>query len=221
MLRVLESLLRRVAAAHAVLAAAIIACAVAMAPLSVSAQAYLLKPGDVVEITVLEDPGLNRQALVAPDGRISLPLAGIIDVGGRSLGAVQDLVTASLQKEFVQEVTVSAALVSIGADDEELLAEEAEEIETISIYVLGEVGRPGRIDLIADEPVTVLQALSLAGGLGPFAARKRIQIRQTVEEEETVRFFNYDSIEDDNSPQPLFKLGDGDVIIAPERGLFD
>ncbi|MEM8751585.1 MAG: polysaccharide biosynthesis/export family protein [Pseudomonadota bacterium] len=216
----LKSLRLLIEAKRIVVAAAVILGLAVAVPSQGLAQAYLLKPGDVVEISVLEDPSLNRQALVAPDGRISVPLAGIIDVGGKSLETVQNLVRARLQREFVQEVTVSAALAAVAADDEELLPEE-EDLDTISIYVLGEVGRPGRIDLLADEPVTVLQALSLAGGLGPFAARHRIQIRQTVEEEETVRFFDYDAIEEANGPQPLFKLGDGDVIIAPERGLFD
>ncbi|MEM7525063.1 MAG: polysaccharide biosynthesis/export family protein [Pseudomonadota bacterium] len=198
----------------------IIAAAIAAAPTGVWAQNYLLKPGDVVEISVLEDPALNRQALIGPDGRISLPLAGILTVGGRSLGQVQAAVRNRIQKEFVQPVTVTAALISVAPDveDEEL---EEDEVEVITIYVLGEVQRPGRIDVDGEKPVTVLQALSLAGGLGPFAARKRIQIRRTVEDEETVSFFDYDAIEDDSGPQPLFTLGDGDVIIAPERSLFD
>ncbi|MEM7269368.1 MAG: polysaccharide biosynthesis/export family protein, partial [Pseudomonadota bacterium] len=143
---------------------------------------YLVQPGDVLEITVLEDPALGRQVLVRPDGRISMPLAGTIQAGGRSPEAVEATVRARLGKNFVEPPTVTVALISLAVDEEE-------EMDMLSLYVLGEVARPGKFELEAEEAVTILQALSLAGGLGAFAATERIQIREVIDEVETIRLF--------------------------------
>jgi polysaccharide export outer membrane protein len=84
---------------------------------------------------------------------------------------------------------------------------------------MGEVGAPGRYDL--ERPVDVLQALAIAGGPGAFAARNRIQVRRQAADGERVMLFDYESLEDGATPRQLVELRDGDVIIVPERGLFD
>lgn len=172
---------------------------------------YTLAPGDRVEISVLEDPSLNRQALVRPDGKISMPLAGTIEVAGTSPEEVQSLIRQRLAKDFIEPPTVTVSLLAVGLD-EELLP---------SFYVLGEVANSGRYTFDEEKPVTVLQALSLAGGLDVFAARKRIQVRRYGAEGETLRLFNYNAVESGDELPPPFFMEDGDVIIVPERGLFE
>ena len=91
------------------------------------------------------------------------------------------------------------------------------------VFVLGEVATPGRFEYDPEKPISVLKALSLAGGLGPFAARGRIQVREVRGETETMRLFDYDGVEDGliNSALALDPLQDGAIIVVPERGLFE
>ncbi len=184
-----------------------------------SGEVYRLVPGDVMEVTVLEDPDLGRQVLVRPDGRISMPLAGTLMAEGRTPEQVQATIRARLARNFVEPPTVNVAVVSV----REGAADEAEEIVMNDVYVLGEVGRPGRFEYEMDEPVTVLQALTLAGGVGPFAAVTRIQVREVVDGVETVRLFNYEAVEDGANVNPAYfeALADGAILIVPERGFLE
>lgn len=185
---------------------------------------YRLQSGDVIEISVLEDSNLNRRVLVRPDGKISLPLAGTIVAGGRTIEAVQRSVASRLQGNFVNPPTVTASLVALAPPPLPELPEppEPEEEPVIhSVYVLGEVQRPGRYDYDSAKPINILQALTLAGGPATFAARERIQIRRVLDGTETLTLFDYDALETGVGFSPVSPLSDGDVIVVPERGLFD
>lgn len=180
---------------------------------------YTLKPGDTVSITVLEDSLLDREVLIAPDGRVSMPLAGSIVAAGLTPEQLQKVIQDRLRKNFVEPPNVTVSLTGLGdiaaaLEDEELPRE---------VYVLGEVGSPGRYEYDSETDITVLQALTLAGGIGPFAAVERIQVREVVDEIETIRLFNYDLVEEGqlNTARDLAALRDKAVIIVPERGLFE
>lgn len=177
--------------------------------------AYRLQPGDQVEITVLEDPSLNRQVLVLPDGRISLPIAGTFEVAGLTPEQLAARVRRGLASAFVTAPTVTASVFGVTA------GEDGEDEDPEVIYVIGEVQRPGVFAI--QEPLSILQALALAGGPGPFAARDRIQVRRTDDDGiEILEMFDYDALEEGLSfTVPQSQLGDGDVILVPERGLFD
>ncbi|MEM7239261.1 MAG: polysaccharide biosynthesis/export family protein [Pseudomonadota bacterium] len=179
---------------------------------------YLLEPGDVIDISVLEDPELNRQALVRPDGKVSMPIAGTLDAAGRSPEQLMRVIRARLAGNFIEPPNVTVALVSLADPDEQ-----DDEDETSTVYILGEVNRPGRYDYQTEEPINILQALTLAGGPGVFAARQRIQVREIVDQTDTLRLFDYDAAEDGVlvTNQDLGTLADGAIIIVPERGLFE
>lgn len=178
-----------------------------------TAERYVLQPGDVVAVSVLEDPLLDRQILIAPDGRIALPLAGTIEAEGLTAEQLQRTIQKRLRKNFVEPPSVTVALVSTPEEEEELR----------EVYVLGEVTRPGRYEYDSEKSITVIQALTLAGGLGPFAATERIQVREVVSSTETLRLFNYEAAQDGllNTSRDLSALQDGAVIVVPERGLFE
>lgn len=198
-----------------------IAAFLAISAFAQDAEFYRLVPGDVVEVTVLEDPDLGRQLLVRPDGRVTMPLAGTVMAQGRSPEQVQATIRARLAKNFVEPPTVTVAVVSVREDA--LALGEQEEIVLNGVYILGEVARPGKFEYPNDEPMTVLQALTLAGGVGPFAAVRRIQVREVVDGIETVRLFNYEAIEDGASVSAADyePLTDGAILVVPERGFLE
>lgn len=172
---------------------------------------YRFGPGDSVDVTVLEDPSLNRQVLILPDGRISLPIVGTIDAAGKTPEELAARIRSGLGKVFVSPPTVTAAAIGLSEDS---LKEEPE-----AIYVVGEVRNPGAFAF--EKPMNVMQALSLAGGPGPFAARARIQVHRTVNDVVTVETFDYDALEDGRPGTLGPELQDGDVVIVPERSLFN
>jgi len=134
------------------------------------AQDYRVRAGDVLQIEVLEDATLNRTAIVLPDGQISLPLAGSVQAAGRSLAQVQADLATRLAPNFATPPTVYVTLNSLA----ELAPAAAPRLT--DIYVLGAATTPGKVEV--KPGATLLQALAVAGGVTPFAAKKRIQLRR-------------------------------------------
>jgi polysaccharide export outer membrane protein len=190
--------------------------ALALMPLigfAASAQEYKLRAGDVVQIEVLEDATLNRSAIVLPDGRISLPLAGSVRVAGRTIGQVQSELSARLASGFATPPTV---FVSVDSLAERVPAT----ARTIDIFVLGAANAPGKVEVAPG--TTLLQAIAQAGGLSPFAAKKRIQLRRVDKSgNENVYKLNFDAIENGAASGGTTRLVDGDVIVIPQRKLFE
>lgn len=177
-------------------------------------QEYRLKTGDVVQIEVLEDSTLNRTAIVLPGGQISLPLIGSVRAGGRTLAEVQQDVAGQLTESFATPPTVYVTLSAL-----------AERLPpgppaTIHVFIVGAANAPGRLEMSPKS--TLLQAVSQAGGLSPFAAKKRIQLRRTDKNgnEKTYRL-NFEAIEMGEGAGGSMRLIDGDVIIVPQRKLFE
>ena len=182
-------------------------------------QAYSIRPGDVLRIEVLEDATLNRSVLVSPDGRINLPLAGSVQAAGNSIEAVQNALTAQLAPNFASAPSV---FVSIEQLAERVLAgpSVAAAAPVINIYVLGEVGNPGKLEV--SPGTTVLQLFAQVGGFAPFAATARIQLRRVdASGTEQIYALDYDAIEAGTNPNGRTTLLEGDVIVVPQRRLFE
>ena len=181
-----------------------------------NADAYRLKSGDVVRVEVLEDAGLNREALVLPDGRVSLPLAGNVPAAGRTLEKLQGDVTARLRPNFAAAPTVFVSLARLGEPPRRTGVAAA----TITVHVVGEAASPGPIQL--RRGTTLLQAFSAMGGFSRFAATKRVQLRRIGPDgQEQVYVFDYDAMERGAVRGGMTVLADGDVIVVPQRRLFE
>lgn len=175
---------------------------------------YTIAPGDVLQIEVLEDPSLNRSALVLPDGQVSFPLAGTVQAGGRSIEQFRNSLASQLAPNFATEPTVFVSVAQLSAGE----AETPE--DTIDVYAIGEFAQPGKFEI---EPGTsLLQFLAASGGFTRFAATKRIQLRrQDRAGREQVYRFNYDALERGGRMNGQIILQPGDVVVAPERRLFE
>lgn len=166
---------------------------------------YLLRSGDRIAVSVLEDPLMDQTSLIRPDGRISLAIAGSILAEGLTAEELQEMIAQRLRKSFVEKPTVIVALL------------ETEEADPPAVFILGQVNSPGRVPM--EEPLTLLQALAMAGGTATFAATERIYVRRSGGGGDEVLSFDYDAIEQGAGAD--IRLREGDVIVVPERGLFD
>jgi polysaccharide biosynthesis/export protein len=182
--------------------------------LASGANAQTLKSGDSLSITVLQDPKLDRAVVVDPRGDIAFPLAGRIRARGLTPEALENILKAKLKSSYKDEnldVTVAVASAPKDIPEEDLKPK---------IFVTGEVIRPG--SYVVRQPTTLMQAIALSGGIGPFAAKNRIQVRRRGPGgDETIFMFNYKAYEAGADLEGNIRLRAGDVILVPERGLFD
>lgn len=178
---------------------------------------YQISPGDTLQIEVVEDPDLNRSVLVTPDGRISFPFAGTVPAAGRTVSQVERALSSAMANNFTSPPTIFASVAGLAEEEATAQIEEA----TIDVYVLGEVASPGVKAMPTD--ATLLQALSLAGGVTRFAATKRLQLRRRDPStgREYVYPINYKAITEGARLEGNVTLGQGDVILVPERRLFE
>jgi polysaccharide export outer membrane protein len=175
-----------------------------------SAVAQELQAGDTIAIAVYQDSKLDRQVIIGPTGSISFPLAGQIHAAGQTPQALEKLLKARLRDKYTTELDVTVTLVTAGKMEDDLKPR---------FYVTGEVPRPGPYTIRTK--TTVLQAIALAGGLGPFAAKQRIQIRREINGVETLLLFDYRAFEAGTNLENNVELRANDVIIVPERRLFE
>lgn len=187
--------------------------------LAAAQEGYMIRVGDALRIEVIEDNSINRTVLVPPDGRISVPLAGAITAAGRTVEQVQAALADQLAPNFATRPNVFVAIERI-AEPRATTPQAPEAPAVAAIFVLGEVNNPGRLDV---EPgTTVLQLFAQMGGFTRFAATRRIQLRRAdAAGTEQIYTLDYEAILDGRSPNGTAVLVEGDVIVVPERRLFE
>lgn len=157
---------------------------------------YRVAAGDKLRIEVYKDPQLSQSVQVRPDGKITMPLVGDIEATGRTPIEVRDAIAKSL-KEYVTNPTVTVIVV---------------EATVATAYVMGEVNHPGAVTL--QTPLTIMQALALAGGLKDFADAKNIRVlRKASSGVETISFNYKDALK--SSRAPIY-LRAGDTVVVPD-----
>jgi polysaccharide export outer membrane protein len=164
---------------------------------SASTAEYRMGAGDKLRIEVYKDPQLSQAAQIRPDGKITLPLIGDVEAAGLTPLELRETITTSL-KEFITSPTVTVIVV---------------EATAAMAYVMGEVNHPGAVNLQA--PLTIIQALALAGGLKDFADAKNIRILRkgpagTVE---TITFNYKNAMKSAGAP---VYLRPGDTVVVPD-----
>lgn len=201
--------------------------ALLLAPLAYAQGSYQIQTGDVLQFEVLEDQSLNRSLLVLPDGTISVPLAGSVSAAGRTLDSVRGAIISALAPNFASAPTVFLNIGQV-SPQAQAAANAATAAATafqtppgaVTVYTVGEVNTPGKVDVKSG--TTLLQLLSQTGGLTRFAATKRIQLRRADRKTglETVYQYNYKAVQA-GAKSPMIVLHSGDVIVVPERRLFE
>jgi polysaccharide export outer membrane protein len=158
---------------------------------------YLLRQGDSVMISVWREDALQKQVIVLPDGSITFPLVGRIEVAGLSTPEVERRITAKL-KEYIPEPVVTVVIAGIDGN---------------RAYVMGKVNSPG--SLIINGPLTVLQAISIMGGFDKFADESGIKVIRAKADRQEVFPVHYKDIISGRDMSSNILLKAGDTIIVP------
>jgi polysaccharide biosynthesis/export protein len=164
---------------------------------SAADEEYIIGSGDLLDIALWRDDALARQVVVLPDGKISFPLVGEVVAAGKTI--------AQLKKDIADKLVdyVPDAVISI----------EVKQSNSMVIYVTGKVNNPNRFPINAN--VTVLQAISTAGGLNAFAKSDKIRIFRQEGGKTKVFLFKYDEVVDAKNLEQNITLKRGDVIVVP------
>ena len=158
---------------------------------------YIIQPNDMLEIFVWKEEDLTRKVLVRPDGRISFPL-------------VQDLQAAGISPTELKKRVEEKLSTFLSAPEVTIIVEA---INSYRIYVLGKVQNPGEVS--SHKPVTVLQALALAGGFADYAKDDKITVIRSDKKGHKIFNFNYsDVIRGKNTEQNII-LKTGDTVNVP------
>ncbi len=171
----------------------VVANAVALAAEST----YQIGPGDVLEISVWKDESLSRELVVPPDGVISFPLIGDLNVKYLTVTAVRKAITKKLS-EYVPDATVSVILVNLNS---------------LKAYVIGKVHKPGQYGITME--TSVMQVLSMAGGINPFAAGSKILILRQINNKTVKIPFNHNQVMKGENLQQNILIQRGDVVVVP------
>ncbi len=164
---------------------------------------YTIQAGDVLQITVWKEADMDRETLVLPDGTVSFPLIGSFTAQGMTPAQVQATIRSKL-KTLIPDASVTVVVkAALGH----------------SVSVIGQVSKPG--ELVMSHPLTVMQALSQAGGLTAFASESRIKVLRTdAQGKQTSIDFPYDDISEGENLDKNITLQPGDVVVVPTAGLF-
>jgi polysaccharide biosynthesis/export protein len=158
---------------------------------------YKIGPQDVLRIDVWKEPEISRSVPVRPDGKITLPLLNDIQAAGLTPQQLAAKISEGLKK------FITSPQVTVGVT----------EINSRRIFVNGEVARPGAFPLLPN--MTVLQALSSAGGFTQFARLKNIYILRMENGTQVKHPFNYKEAVSGKRPEQNILLEGGDIIVVP------
>lgn len=158
---------------------------------------YVIQPEDVLEVTVWKEPDLKKEVLVRPDGGISYPLAGNLQAAGKTVAQLEKELTKKVA-EYMPEPGLSVAVLKASGN---------------KVYVIGRVAKPG--EYITGRYMSVMQALSLSGGLTPYAGEHGIKVLRKENGKDLVFPFDYAAVKRGRHLEQNIPLKGGDVVVVP------
>jgi polysaccharide export outer membrane protein len=158
---------------------------------------YRLHQGDTLQVSVWREDALQKQVGVLPDGSITFPLAGRVEVVGLSAPEAEQLIALKL-KTFLPDPNVSVMITGIAGN---------------SAYVLGKVMHPGPI--VINGPLSVLQAISIAGGFDKFADEGGIKVIRDKSDAQSFVSVHYKDIISGTDMSTNIQLKASDTIVVP------
>jgi polysaccharide export outer membrane protein len=162
-----------------------------------SSERYFLNAGDQLNISVWNEDALQKDVIVLPDGMISFPLAGELLAKGKTVTELQKALTEKLT-DYLSNPVVTVSVTSVLGN---------------TIHIMGKVLSPG--PRVMNQNLDVMQALSLAGGLSPFAQEDDIIVLRRIQGKQTVIPVDYTELKQGKGLEDNVLLKSGDLIIIP------
>jgi polysaccharide biosynthesis/export protein len=159
---------------------------------------YTIGPADVLQISVWHEPEISGPVSVRPDGNISMPLIGDLKVSGLTPTKLQGTLKEKL-RAFISDPEVSVTV---------------QQVKSKNFNVLGEVQHPGSYPLA--HSVSVLDAISMAGGFRDFAKVTKIYVLRKTSDGATIHIpFNYKQVVKGNRADQNVELNPEDTVVVP------
>lgn len=162
---------------------------------------YELQPGDVVRVQVFQEADLEREIRVSQEGEISLPLIGKVVVRGRTLAQIEQNVRDLYDRDYLVNPQVTIVVLKY---------------QIRSVNVLGSVNAPQSVEYPPEQDLTLLDAISRAGGFNRYADRKRVRLTRTHPDGRVENFvINTDELMSGASAKSWVLQRD-DILFVPE-----
>ncbi|OYW69614.1 MAG: hypothetical protein B7Z37_12195 [Verrucomicrobia bacterium 12-59-8] len=161
---------------------------------------YQIREGDMVQVSVFNEPELTAGGRVRKDGTIQCPLIGSIKIQGLSQMGAARLIEAEYRKDYLVNPEVNLFVSQFSVQ---------------RITILGQVQRPGSHELPAEKDLTILQVLGLAGGATRIANLKKVLVKRLVDGREKIFKVDVNSMASGNQTM-MFYVHEDDVITVPE-----
>jgi polysaccharide biosynthesis/export protein len=158
---------------------------------------YLLRPGDILVVSVWKETDMQGEVLIRPDGGISFALAGELQAAGHTVDELTKMLETRVRK-YIPDAVVTVSVKTVLGN---------------RVYVIGKVNRPG--DFPLSGPIDVMQALSLAGGATPFANTNGIRVLRRKGDRQVSIPFRYGDIEHGRKLDQNILLQSGDTVVVP------
>ncbi len=163
---------------------------------------YILKPSDVIQVSVFQELDLEKQVRIEADGTVSLPLVKKVKVSDFTVSEAQDLITQLYNRDFLVDPQISVLVVSFSPK---------------IIRVLGSVNRPGVIEMPPDREMTLTEAIANANGISRLGNAKSITIKRVDKLGKTEQYqVNFNKILINKDAKDMI-IKEGDTIWVPER----
>jgi polysaccharide export outer membrane protein len=164
---------------------------------------YTLQPLDLIKVEIFQEPDLGRQVRLSQESSVTLPLVDRVNLKGKTVLQAQEIIRDLYNRDYLVKPQVNVIVLEYSKHD---------------VKVLGQVSKAGAVEIPADKPLKLLDAIALAGGFTRLADRKRVTLtRANADGTTTTTEINADSILQSKTDSDAWILREGDVINVPER----
>ncbi|MBU1061761.1 MAG: polysaccharide export protein [Candidatus Omnitrophica bacterium] len=170
-------------------------------PSVIYSEEYKVESGDVLLITVYEQPDLTTKVRVSSKGEISFPLLDIVDVKGLPVNEIEKKLAMLLEKDYLVNPQVNVFI---------------EKYHAKKVFVMGFVNKPGEYDLFKDRPTTVLEAITMAGGFKEGAALNNTKIIRVEDDKQVTIPIKVTDITKKGNKDKDVRIKADDIIVVPE-----
>ncbi|WP_269526342.1 polysaccharide biosynthesis/export family protein [Coraliomargarita parva] len=163
---------------------------------------YILKPSDVIQVNVYQEPDLEKQVRIEADGTVTLALIEKVKISGMTVAEAQTLITDLYNRDYLVNPQISVLVVSFSPK---------------VVTILGSVNRPGVVYMPPDRDLTLTEAIAQVNGISRLGNPKSITIKRVSDDGRAQQWeVNFSRIVTDPKVKDII-LQEGDTVWVPER----